>query len=168
MHKILCLSLCLFIFFTSSALAEVKIAVFDLQDVADKSDVLKQGKEALRKGFNPRRDQLVQERTSLEKKLEDAVKAGNAQQIREATGQQQAFVKKYETFTAELGKADLRVREDVEQVIKQAAQAFGKKNGYVLVTPINPTSWTDPSQSVTDVTKDMLTETNRIWKSMTR
>lgn len=170
MHRILGLTLCFLLLFTASvaAAAEVKIAVFDVQDVAVKSDVLKQGQAAMRKSFNARRDQLDNERKTVEKKVQDAVRSGNAQQINDAEKQQKAYAAKAEAFVAEVMKADERVRLDVDTVIIRAAESFGKKKGYAIVMDKNAAIWKDPAFQVTDVTNDLLSETNAMWKSMTK
>ena len=164
MRKILALAVCLVFFSTAVARAEMSVAVFDLQQVAAKSDVLKEAQAAVNKEFQPRKATLDKEAQTLKTKT-DAIAKGTATEAQrtELLGLQRAYSDKVNDYMTDLQKAELRVRQDVDLVIIEAAKKYAKKKGFSLILDTNAAIYFEDSM---DVTKDMITEVNTQWRSM--
>lgn len=164
MRKIFALAVCFVLLSTAVARAEMSVAVFDLQDVAAKSDVLKEAQAAVDKTFKPRKADLDKEAGILKTKTE-AITKGTATdaQRSELLQLQQAYTAKVNEYMSDLQKADLRIRKDVDLVIIAAAKSYAQKKGFTLILDNQSAIYFDSSM---DVTKDMLTEVNAQWRSM--
>lgn len=155
---------CLVLFSAAAAHAEMSVAVFDLQEVASKSDVLKEAQAAMNKEFQPRKAALDKEAATLKSKT-DAVAKGTATEAQrtELLTLQRSYSDKVSEYMNDLQKAEMRIRGDVDLVIIQAAKNYAKKKGYNLILDNGAAIYFDDAMNVT---KDMLTETNAQWRSM--
>lgn len=163
MRKILALAVCSVFLFAATAHADLSIAVFDLQDVAAKSDVLKEGQAAVNKAFKPRKDKLDKDAEVLKGKADAVAKGATEAQRTEFLNLQRAYNESATAYMDELQKAELRIRQDVDLVILEAAKKYAKKKGYNLILDSNSALYFEDSM---DVTKEMLTEVNAQWRSM--
>ena len=164
MRKILTLAVCFILLSAATARAEMNVAVFDLQEVASKSDVLKEGQAAIKKEFDPRKTKLDASAADLQTKA-NAVAAANSteQQRTEFLNLQRKYNEQANTYVADLQKAELRVRKDVDIVIIAAAKTYAQKKGYTLILDTQAAIYFEDSMNVT---KDMITEVNAQWRSM--
>jgi Skp family chaperone for outer membrane proteins len=65
-------------------------------------------------------------------------------------------------------QAEMRLHQDVDSVIIGAVNNYGKKKGYNLILDSASPLYSDSAYdaAVEDVTKDLLTEVNALWRSM--
>lgn len=164
MRKIFFLALCFVMLSAVAVRAEgLSIVVFDLQKVATESDVLKAGTAAVEGQFKAEKDALEKDQADIEKKRKDfAAKAPTEKQIKDLQKQENAYNEKLRAFMQLYQKAEQRIREDVYTVLTSAAKSLAVKKGYTLVLDFGAVPYADPKL---DVTNDMLTEANEVWKN---
>ncbi|MDR2162115.1 MAG: OmpH family outer membrane protein [Desulfovibrio sp.] len=165
MRTLIALAACLLLASTAVAQqTEIKIAIFNLQKVVTESDVLKDAQAAIKKDFDPRKSSLEKENASLQK-LAETLRSGKPteQQRKDFMAKQQAYSKKTNEFVTDFQKAEMRVRSDVDRVILAAAETYARKKGYDLILDNAAAIY---AGGLTDVTSDMLSETNAQWRSM--
>lgn len=169
MRTILCLAVCLLLLGAATARAE-GIVVFDLQKVAAESEALQEAKKALDDKFGPQKKELEKERAALEKQAEqlqkaqaekDAKKRPSEKQLQSFAKKQREYGEKAQAFMRLLQADELRVRQDIDTVIGEAAKSLGQRKGYSMILDAALVPYSDPKL---DVTNDMLTETNAAWK----
>jgi outer membrane protein len=164
MRIALILAVCFTLLSAAVARAEVRIAVFNLQKVVAECDVLKEAQTAIKKEFDPRRNTLEKEKTSLQNLAESLNKSvPTEQQRKDFLAREQDYAQKANTFLSDFQKAELRVRGDVDRVIIAAAASYAKKKGYDLILDNAAVAF---ATGAMDVTADMLSETNAQWRSM--
>ena len=164
MRKILCLAIGLLLLSAAAAQAQSTIVVFDLQAVAAQSVALKVAKEALETKFGPQKAELEKERAAIEKKASDyAKKKPTDKQAQEFAKSQREYSEKAQAFMRIIQADEVRVRTDIDTVITAAAKSLAERQGYTMILDVAMVPYADPKL---DVTNDMLTETNAVWKSM--
>lgn len=182
MRKILCLAACLLLMSAATVQAAgVNIAVFDLQKVAADSDALKEARTILDSKFGPQKIELEKEREGMEKTAMDLEKEREAlfkmaenqrdakkvkaleQKVQNFSKQQRDYSEKAQAFMRLLQADELRVRTELDSVISRAAKNLAKRKSYTLILDISLVPYVDPAL---DVTNDILTETNAVWKAM--
>lgn len=179
MRILFCLAVCLVLLSAPQAqAAELNIVVFDLQKVAADSDSLKEAKSFLDTKFGPQKTELEKEREAIEKKAADLEKERDAiaaapEKQREAKAKalekklqdfaklQRDYSEKAQAFMRILQADELRVRTELDAIITRAAQSLAKRKNYSMILDVALVPYADPSL---DVTNDMLTETNAVWK----
>lgn len=164
MRKILCLAACFILFSAAAAHAEGTFAAFDLQRVAQESDALKVAIAALEKKFGAEKDALEKERSEIEKKLaEYAKKKPTDKQQKDFEEQRRKYSEKAQAFMRLYQADEMRVRTDIDSIIYAAAKELAARKGYAMLLDIAAVPYVDPKH---EVTNDMLTEVNAVWKRM--
>lgn len=164
MRKILCLAVCFVLVSAAAAQAAGEIVSFDLQQVAADSDALKVAKGALEGKFGPQRDSLEAERKALEKQAADfQKKKPTEKQQADFMKKNQEYSEKAQAFVRLLQADENRVSTDIDTLINAAAKQLAERKGYVMILDVKAVPYCDPKL---DVTNDMLTEVNAVWKSM--
>lgn len=165
MRKILCLAACFLLFSAAAAHAQEGIVVFDLQKVAADCDALKEAKKALDEKFGPQKAELEKEREVFERKTAELQQADpkkiTNKQKEDYTKQQRDYTEKAQAFMRLLQADELRVRTDIDTVINRAAKELAVRKGYAMILDAGLVPYADPKL---DITNDMLTETNAVWK----
>ncbi len=152
-----CFLLC---FAVAAQAAEMKIAVFNFEEVAEKSVVLKEAKAAMDKAFSPEKANLEKQRADLEKRSSSLKNATEAQ-IAELQKAQQNYADKAGAYLRKIQTAETEVRDQINATITQAARDYAKKNGYNLILDSQSAPYFDDSFNVTS---DMIGEANRVWR----
>ena len=140
--------------------AELKIAVFNLSEVAEKSNVLKEASAGMDKVYTPKRNEIEKERVALEQKSA-AMKNPTPAQIAELEKAQRDYSAKASNYLKNIQAAEAEVTSQVEGTITQAAREYAKKNGYNLILDSHNAPYAD---SALDITSDMIGEVNRVWR----
>lgn len=162
MRYILTLAVCFVLLSAAVAHAQGGIAVFDLQKVAGESDVQKEALAALEQSFGPEKAELEKEKEAIEALAKKYAEANpTEQQKKDFEKRLRAYSDREQAFLRLLQNAELRVRKDIDTVIETAAKQLAERKGYILVLDSVVAPYSDPKL---DVTNDMITETNKIWK----
>ncbi len=162
MRKILGLAVCFVLLSAAVAHAEMKIAVFDLQTVANKCDAVKDAQNTMKKKFDGQKAQLEKERTGLEKKMESFKGKPTEQQQAEFVKMQRDYSEKANAYVRAVQAEELRIRQEIDVVVLDASKAYAKQNGYNLILDSNSALYFDDAMNVTN---DMLTEVNKVWRA---
>ena len=161
MLKTFAAAACFLLCYTVAAhAAELKVAVFDSQVVAEKSNVLKDAKAAMDKTFGPEQKKLEQQRAALEKQS-TAMTSGDPAKIAEMQKAQRDYSDKAGAYLRKIQAAENDVRQQVVATMNKAAADYAKKNGYNLILDSQSVAYADGAM---DVTNDMVTEVNRVWR----
>lgn len=159
MRRSLVLAVCLVLLFAATARAELKVAVFDVQVVAEKSDALKEAQEMWKKNYDGEKTQLEKQRDSLTKKAAGLSKATEAQK-KEFQKAERDFAEKTNAFMRKMQASELEIRKELDTLIVQTAAEYAAAKGYTLILDTKSAPYFDKSMDVTD---DMVKEANRIW-----
>lgn len=166
MRKTLIFAFILLFASTSFAYASPKIAICDLQKIADQSQALKDAFDTLDKALTPEKNRLEKERKELEGLSQVLQNPSASQKERQDFMDRQA---KYMESTGELinnvKESEIQVRIEMDNIIMQAAEAYAKKNKYDMVLDTQSVLYQNKSTiKATDITKEMVSEVNRLWK----
>lgn len=166
MRKIVILALA-FAFMGATAVyaAADKIAVCDLQQIADKSVALKDAYVAIEKALAPEKEKMEKERAALEKGVSIMDDAKASKKDREAfIARQQKYMQATANILANVRESEMKVRKEMDTLILAAAEEFGKREGYDMVLDTNAVLFQDKAKvNVEDVTDKMLKEVDRLW-----
>ncbi len=159
MRKSSILAICFLLLFAATARAELKIAVFDLQVVAEKSDALKEAQVKWSETYDAEKKLLEKQRTELSKKFESLKKPTEAQQndLRKA---ERDFNDKANALMQKMQKSEQVIRVEMDKLILKAAADYAAAKGYTVIMDVKGVPYFDKSM---EVTEDMLKETNRVW-----
>lgn len=163
MRKILSIAFILVLLSAAVAKAEgPKTVFFDLQSVVEQCDPLKDAKTALEAKFGPQKAGIEKERVALEKKAREYATKKPTQKQQDAFIQEQrAYQEKASSFLQLVQADEQVVRADIETVVQAAAKSLAETKGYELILDAVAVPYGDPKLNITN---DMLTEVNRIWK----
>lgn len=159
MRKSLALAVSFVLLFAAAAHAEMKVAVFDVQVVAEKSDALKEAQEMWKKNYDGEKAQLEKQRDALEKKAATLTKATEAQK-KEFQKSERDFAEKTNAFMRKMQASELEIRKELDTLIVQSASEYAAAKGYTLILDTKSAPYFDKSMDVTD---DMVKEANRVW-----
>ena len=167
MRKILCLSAFFVLFATAPVQAQTEplqkpetmaIRVFDVQKVASQSEFLKAARAEIDKKFGKQKSDLEKERDSIEKKaVEFQRKKPTEKQQQALAKQHREYTEKTQAFMKLLQAEEVRVRQDLEKIIQDAAKDVAVKKGYLIILDRAAAPHFD---SRLDVTDQMLEEVN--------
>jgi outer membrane protein len=164
MRRIVCLAACFLLFSIASARAAGDVVAFDLQKVARECDALKVAIDALEKKYGGQKDELEKERNAIEKKGEEYTrKKPTDKQQKELDEQRRKYMEKAQAFMRLYQADEMRVRTDIDTVILAAAKDLAARKGYAMVLDTAAVPYVSPGL---DVTNDMITEANEVWKKM--
>lgn len=172
MFRVLSLTLVACVLLAGSAFAaELKIGVFNSQAVAMDSDAAKAAQTKLQGQFGT-------EKTQLEKQAKDLQTKGEALQAQVATLSEKArqdkqmefmrsrreFEEKSRNFARKVENSEGQIRQSMAQQIYQAATTVAqqKKLDLILDAAAGSVMFATPDL---DITKAVLAEVNRLWKS---
>lgn len=169
---LLTLVLCLFIALQAGAAqaAEAKIGVFNMAEVALECDAFKEAQKKLKDTYGKDEQALTKKEQELKKKFDDfAVKqAGLSAEARQ--DRQVALMRekrdhddRKNDFMRKIAAAEGKTRDQISRAIVIAVGDYGKKNKYSMIIDSLSAGvfYLEPSM---DITKDILRETNRVWK----
>ncbi|MDR0827037.1 MAG: OmpH family outer membrane protein [Desulfovibrio sp.] len=165
MRKLFCLA-AIFLFCAASgaAAADLSIAVFDLQKVAADCDAIQTAREAIDSKYGTQKTLLEKDRAGLEKKMEGFKgKKPTPKQQEDFAREQREYAERAQAFMRLLQADELRIRQDIESVINDAAKNLAGRKGYTLVMDIASIPFFDPKL---DITPDMLAETNAVFSKL--
>jgi len=169
MWKMCITAIALCLLMANAALAaELKIGIVDMREIATNSEPAKKAKATMESKFGAERDRLEKQSKDLQKQA-DAMKSPPANQTREALEQKRAeFIRKQKDldqkareYTTKVEKEDAQLRNDLLNVVLQAAKDFAVKKGFTYLVEASGILYADPSL---DVTKEFMEEVNRQWK----
>ena len=164
MRKIVLLAFCFVLLSAAVARAEEKFAVFDLQKVAAECEALQAAKSAIEEKFGSKRQELEKERSALEKKSADfSKKKPTEKQIQDFTKQQREYQEKTQAFMRLLQADEIRVRTDIDSLIRAASKALAERDGYTMIFDVMAVPYFDAKL---DISPAMLAATNEEWKKM--
>jgi outer membrane protein len=162
MRKLFCLA-AVFLFCAASGAtaADLSIAVFDLQKVAAECDAIQDARVAIDSKYGAQKTLLEKDRTGLEKKMEGFKgKKPTPKQQEDFGREQREYAERAQAFMRLLQADEMRIRQDIESVINEAAKNLAERKGYSLVMDIASIPFYDPKL---DLTPDMLAETNTVF-----
>lgn len=180
MRKIICLAACMLLLGAASAHAAESIVVFDLQQVAADSDALKEAKDILDAKFGPQKTELETAHSALEAKAAEMETERQAiaalpenqrarrlsafeENTRKLVREQQEYSEKAQAFMRILQADEMRVRTELDSLINRAAENLAKRKGYSMILDSAMVPYFTPALNVTS---DMLTEVNVVWKQL--
>jgi Skp family chaperone for outer membrane proteins len=165
MRKIFCLAAAVLLCAAPDAgAAELSIAVFDLQKVAAACDAVQDARAAIDSKYGAQKMLLEKDRAALEKKMEGfQTKKPTPKQQEDFSKEQREYAERAQAFMRLLQADELRVRQDIDSIINQAAENLARRKGYSMVMDIDSIPYYD---SNLDVTGDMLAEANAVFKKI--
>lgn len=152
------------------ASAEMKIGIVDMRVIATDSEPGKKAKATMTSKFGPEKDRLEKRSKDLQKQAE-ALKNSGAGTSREALEEKRVkFIRekqdldqKAREFGARIEQDEAKLRNEMLEVVFQAAKEFSQKKGInYLVDAGSGILYADESM---DVTKEFLEEVNRVFKA---
>ena len=161
MRKIFWVVLCVMLLSATVAQAEMKVAVFDVQTVANKSDALKEAQQLMKKTYEGEREQLEKPRVALEKQAEK-LKAKSTEAEQNAFRKtQREYSDKANLYVRKVQAAEAKIREEMDVLMLQAGREYAQRKGYNIILDTRGVVFFDQAM---DVTNDMVTEANRVWQ----
>lgn len=162
MRTIVSLTFCFLLLFAATARAESSVAVFNVQKVASECDALRDAKSVLEKKFGTQKQALEKQRETIEKKAAALKGKGTEKQQAELNKMHREYTEKAQAFMRVVQADELRVRQDIDTVIVDAAKELAAKKGYSLILDSAAAIYMAPGLDITD---EMLTATNEIWQT---
>lgn len=172
MFRVLSLTLAVCIMLAGSALAaDMKIGVFNSQAVAMDSDAFKAAQKKLQSQFGTEKNQLEKQAKDLQAKGESlqnqiaslSAKAREEKQM-EFLRLRRSFEEKSRNFARKVENSEGQIRQNMAQQIYQAATTVAKQKKLDLILDAASGSVMFATPDM-DITKPVLAEVNRIWKS---
>ena len=163
MRNILVVAFLLVFMGTSTAFAE-KIAVCDLQAVANKSIAMKEAFEEMQKAIAPEQARLDKERKAIESAATSLAGPKTTQKQRDAfTARQDKYTTDIASLLTQVKEAELQVRVEMDNLILKATSEFATREGYDLVMDTVGVLFQADSVKPTNVTEEILKEVDKVW-----
>ncbi len=165
MRKVLGLAILAVFLMTNAAIAaELKIGVVDMQAIATDSEPAKDAKKKMESKYGTERKQIEKQGQDLQKKA-DALKKDNseAKQV-EFIRLRREFDEKTRTFARKVEQDEIKIRQDMVTLVFRATYEVAKRKGFDYVVDVTAGGVLYAQQSM-DLTKDVLAEVNKLWKS---
>ena len=166
------LAFCLFcstVALSESALAAGKIGVANLAAVTAQSQPGQEAEKQLKEMFGNERTQLETQASDLNKKMEDLNKQAAAlsekarnEKAQELQTQARDLDAKGAAYTQRLSGVQQQLTVQMQDILSTACENFAKKKGYDILLDAAAVMYT---VEATDVTKDLVEEVNKVWKS---
>lgn len=172
MRKILVLAVAVMLMASSTAMAaEMKIGLVNMQKLATQSEAAQEAQKKMRATFGAEKDQLDKQAADLKKKA-DEMKAQSAALSPEAKEDKKVefirlkrdFEDKARVFARKVEGAEMRIRQEMAELIMKAASDFASKKGYTMVMD-GASAGVIYADKAMDVTDEMLNEVNRVWRA---
>ncbi len=161
MRTTLAAAICSIFLFCGVANAEVNVAVFNLQEVATKSDAFQVGKKKMTDTYEGKRKELEKKRQELEKLGETMRSTSTKEQQDKFRKLQKEYTEAANLYVRNLQEAEAEARGVMDRLIIEATRQFATEKGYTLVLDAAAAVYYDPSM---DVTAAMLETVNKVWK----
>ncbi len=170
MLRVMSLALVICMILAGSAFsADVKIGVFNSQSVIMDSDAFKAAQQKLQSQYGTEKTELEKQARDLQSRGEALSKMAQSDKNREK--QQQDFLKlrrqfeeKSRNFARKVENSEMQIRQSMARFIYEASQAVAKKRSLDLILDA-ATGTVMYTKSDTDITRDVLSEVNRLWKA---
>ncbi len=165
MRKILILTMATLIMLSSAAIAaELKIGVVDMQEIATNSEPAKDAKKKMDSKYGTERKQIEKQSADLQKKAEALQKNATEEKQVEFIRLRREFDEKTRTFARKVEEDEVKIRQDMVTLVFRAAYEVAKRKGFDFVVDVTAGGVLYAQQSM-DLTKDVLAEVNKLWKS---
>lgn len=165
MRKVFFMVLAACLLTANVAMAEVKIGVVDMQVVATQSDPAKDAQNRMKSKFGKERDQLEKQTGELQKKAE-GLKGTNVTEDKKVDfiRQKRDLDEKTREFARKVEQDEMKIRQDMVTLVFRAAYEVAQRKGFNFVVDVTAGGVLYAEQSM-DLTKDVLDEVNKLWKS---
>lgn len=162
------LAVCMFA--VSAQAAEIKIGVFNIDQVGRNSEAFKDLTTNLQKSFADEGKALEKAEADLKKKFNDfqvqqqalSAEAREDRQV-ELSRQKRDFDDRMNNYVRKLSAAEKRLSDDITKVVIYAAQQVGKSGKYDLVLEQQNAGAIVVADAI-DMNKAVLEEANKVWK----
>lgn len=146
-------------------MAETKIGVVDMQMVAGESEPAKDAQNRMKSKYGAERDQLEKQTKELQKKAE-ALKNSSASEEKkvEFIRQKRDLDEKTRNFARKVEQDEIKIRQDMVSLVFRAAYEVAQRKGFNFVVDVTA-GGVLYAESAMDLTKDVVEEVNKLWKS---
>ncbi|MDR2826004.1 MAG: OmpH family outer membrane protein [Deltaproteobacteria bacterium] len=170
MRKTILLVFAFCLFAVTAQAAELKIGLFNMEEVARSSDAVKENNKNLENTFGKERSAIEKTQKDLQDKFDAFSKqqaglSAEAREERQATliREKRDFDDRANAFQRKVTAAESRYREQVVRCIFLAVSDYGKKNSFSLILDANSAGAIHVAPAL-DITGAILKEANRVWK----
>lgn len=148
----------------SSAVPAVKIGVVDMQTVATQSEPAQAAKKQMESKFGKERAALEKQGEALKKKAE-ALKNPKASEEKKLDfiRAKQDLDQKTRNFLRKVEQEEVKLRQDMVTLVFSATYEVARAKGFNFVVDVTAGGVLYADQSM-DLTKDVLTEVNKLYK----
>lgn len=147
------------------ALAEVKIGVVDMQVVATQSEPAKNAQTRMKSKYGAERDQLEKQTKTLQQKAEALKNPSVSEEKKvEFIRLKRDLDEKTRTFARKVEQDEMKIRQDMVTLVFRASYEVAQRKGFNFVVDVTAGGVLYAEQSM-DLTKDVLEEVNKLWKS---
>jgi outer membrane protein len=126
--------------FASSARAELRVAVVDMQRALNDCEAGKKAKDQVKAKFERSQDQLKRQKDDLDRLKESydkkalVLKEEERRNLeKDLEGRTLEFKRKYEDFQRDLKRTDAELTQGIVEELYGIVRDYGEKNGYQLV-----------------------------------
>jgi outer membrane protein len=147
---------------TTTAGAELKVGVVDMQRALNECDAGKRAKDQVKAKFERSQDQLKKQREDLDRLKEDydrkalVLKEDERRNLeKDLEGRSLEFRRRYEDFQRELKRTDAELTQSIVEELYGIVREYGEKNGYTLVLEASSGALLYADKG-TDVTDDII------------
>ncbi|HEV7734436.1 MAG TPA: OmpH family outer membrane protein [Candidatus Binatia bacterium] len=143
----------------STAAAEFRVAVVDMQRALNECDAGKRAKDSVKSKFERAQDQLKNQRESLDRRREDYEKKATVMREEERRNLEKElesetleFKRKYEDFQRDLKRTDSELTSGIVEELYAIVNDYGREQGYTLVLEASSGAllYADKSLDITD------------------
>lgn len=165
MRRVFFMTLAVCLLTAGVALAETKIGVVDMQVVATQSEPAKDAQNKMKSKYGAERDQLEKQTKDLQQKAE-ALKNPSASEEKkvEFIRLKRDLDEKTRNFARKVEQDEMKIRQDMVTLVFRAAYEVAQRKGFNFVVDVTAGGVLYAEQSM-DLTKDVLEEVNKLWKS---
>jgi outer membrane protein len=143
----------------TTAAAEMRVAVVDMQRALNECDAGKRAKDQVKSKFERAQDQLKRQRESLDARREDYEKKATVMREEERRnlekqleGDTLEFKRKYEDFQRDLKRTDSELTSGIVEELYAIVNDYGREQGYTMVLEASSGAllYADKSLDITD------------------
>lgn len=171
MYRILIMCMMALIMSTGVASAKASIGVLDMQKIAAESEPTKNAMTTMQTKYGKQRDQLNAQAKNLQAK-EQALSKQFATLSKEALKSRQTefmalqkdFSEKSRAFSMNVEQDEIKIKQNIFQLVSQASANIAKRKGLTFIVDIAAGGVLYYTAKM-DVTKDIITEVNKLWKA---
>lgn len=172
MRRIMMLFVAMMLIGSGTAMgADLKIGLVNMQKLATQSEAAQVAQKKMKETFGAEKSALDKQAAELQKKGE-AMQAQSAALSPEAKEDKKIeflrlrrdFEEKARTFSRKVEAAEMRIRQEMADLIIQATNTYAKKKGYDLVLD-GASAGVIHADKGMDITDDVLAEVNKLWRA---